>query len=87
MIKLYWLKLSINKKYIFSKVYNKNIRIIHIFNKNIYIYKKFLNIYIKVYNGKKFISIYINKYKLFKKLGSFVFTKFIKSNIKELSIN
>ncbi|SBT86785.1 apicoplast ribosomal protein S19, putative (apicoplast) [Plasmodium malariae] len=69
MIKLYWLKISINNKYIFRNIkykYNKNI-ILNIYNKNLYIYKKLLNLYIKVYNGYKFIPIYINKYKLYKK--------------------
>ncbi|CRG98230.1 apicoplast ribosomal protein S19, putative (apicoplast) [Plasmodium gallinaceum] len=89
MIKLYWLKISLNNKYIFknlNKNNNKNI-ILKIYNKNIYIYKKLLNIYLKVYNGCKFIPIYINKYKLYKKIGNFIYTKFIKNNIKELILD
>ncbi|CDO67256.1 apicoplast ribosomal protein S19, putative [Plasmodium reichenowi] len=90
MIKLYWLKITINNKYIFMNInkykYNKNL-ILNIYNKNLYIYKKLLNLYIKVYNGYKFIPIYINKTKLFNKLGNFIYTKFVKNNIKELLIN
>nr|QUL61502.1 ribosomal protein S19 [Haemoproteus columbae] len=90
MIKLYWIKITVNNKYIFNnlnkfKKYN-NIIILKIFNKNIYIYKKLLNIYINVYNGLKFIPIYINKNKLYKKIGCFIFTKFIKYKIKEMLI-
>ncbi|CRH02946.1 apicoplast ribosomal protein S19, putative (apicoplast) [Plasmodium relictum] len=89
MIKLYWLKISLNNKYIFKNFYkynNKNI-ILKIYNKNLYIYKKLLNFYLKVYNGHKFIPIFINKYKLFKKIGNFVYTKYIKNNIQELILN
>ncbi|GAW84746.1 small subunit ribosomal protein 19 (apicoplast) [Plasmodium gonderi] len=87
MVKLYWLKLSINNRYIFINFkYNKNI-ILNIYNKNLYIYKKWLNLYIKVYNGCKFIPIYINKYKLYNKIGNFIYTKYIKNKIKELLLN
>ncbi|SCQ17331.1 apicoplast ribosomal protein S19, putative (apicoplast) [Plasmodium ovale] len=87
MVQLYWLKISLNNKYIFlnikNKYNNKNI-ILNIYNKNLYIYKKLLNLYIKVYNGYKFIPIFINKYKLNKKIGNFIYTKYIQYKIKEL---
>ncbi|CAD2107735.1 apicoplast ribosomal protein S19 (apicoplast) [Plasmodium vinckei lentum] len=89
MIKLYWLKVSLNNKYIFINLhnkYNKNI-VLNVYNKNLYIYKKLLNLYIKIYNGYKFIPIYINKSKLYKKVGNFIYTKYIKYNIKELALN
>jgi ribosomal protein S19 len=69
--KVLYFNFSFFKKLLNNKVYDK----MRIFNRNLLIHKKLINLQLKIYDGTWYSSVVILKYQVGLKIGMLSFTK------------